>query len=184
VILEARALTMKSETAKFARRVFVLIAAAVLLRIVADGNLLLVKKKEIRDGPDRLVLYYERTSSIFSRFNEQRFKRLVWEKRSGIGWASRSLIEREPFQQSHPKYRWIDDVETFDPVKGIAILKIAEEAAAPITNRFNRVHLPMEYSWREWDLNSGKEIRRLRVCADPFEVFTPDVEGGGGAIGR
>jgi hypothetical protein len=27
------------------------------------------------------------------------------------------------------------------------------------------------YSWREWDIATNREVRLLKVCADPFEPF-------------
>jgi hypothetical protein len=93
------------------------------------------------------------------------FHSLVWEVRAGDTWAERVVIPREEFGRGVLR-RWVSSLHSFDPAAGIAILKVGEEQPPDARGA---VHV--EYTWREWDLVGNRQVRLIRVCAEPFEQF-------------
>lgn len=108
------------------------------------------------DGHDRLSLQNEGGY----------FRALIWSSEHGREWCCRAVITRTDFQRGHERERWINELHSFDPAKGTAIIKVGE-MDVPLPDGFRRC----TYSWREWDLLSNCENRVLRVCEDPFEEY-------------
>jgi hypothetical protein len=86
------------------------------------------------------------------------FDSLVWQHRSGELWTQRLVITREQFEEGGRDRRWISTVHSFDPVRGTAIIRVAEGDSAR-----GEDHVHYTYSWREWDLVQNREIRFIRT---------------------
>ncbi len=112
------------------------------------------------DGRDRLSLQNE----------EGYFRALIWSSEHGREWSCRAVITQTDFQRGNERERWVNELHSFDPVNGTAIIKVGEMEVPEDkggTGGFRRC----TYSWREWDLLSNCELRVLRVCEDPFEEY-------------
>ncbi len=108
------------------------------------------------DGHDRLSLQNEGGY----------FRALVWTSEQGREWTCRAVITQTDFQRGHERHRWVNELDSFDPGEGTAIIKVGE-MDVPLPAGFGRC----TYSWREWDLLANRELRVFRVCEDPFEEF-------------
>jgi hypothetical protein len=93
------------------------------------------------------------------------FHSLAWEVRAGDAWTQRVVISQKEFERDGPR-RWVSELYSLDPAAGTAIIKVGEELPP---DALGVVHV--EYSWREWVLVGNREIRKLRVCTEPFEPF-------------
>ena len=109
-----------------------------------------------KSGKHRLILNY-------SKYD---FHSLVWQKQIFLFWINHRTITRSDFQEGTNYRRWINDIHSFDPKTGLAILKVAE---SDTTNYAMACHI--EYSWRLWDLNNNKQISILKICESPFDPF-------------
>jgi len=92
------------------------------------------------------------------------FHSLVWEIRQGNLWFEQVVITAADFQQSNDLPRWVSEVHQWNPDSGVAVLKIGEEQL-PDAQAVTWV----QYSWREWDLRTNREVGVLRVCRSPSE---------------
>ena len=119
-----------------------------------------------KDGSNSLVLIYE---GLIYEGEEHGydFNSLIWSKKnSNEDWEPYLTISREDFDTDPQFAKWINEIHSFDPSNGHAILRIAEGDAPR-----ESYEVKYEYSWREWDLLNNKQIELLQVCNDPFEVF-------------
>jgi hypothetical protein len=94
------------------------------------------------------------------------FHSIIWRTRDGNSWGEKLVITQEEFEQSTDRRRWISSLHSFDPTRGTAIIKVAEGDAPRDSER---VHF--NYSWREWDLAHNRELRYIRPCGNPHELF-------------
>ena len=113
----------------------------------------------ISSGNDRLTLQYD----------EGHFRALVWSFEHDREWRCRVVITQTDFQRGAKNDRWVDDLHSFDPATGHAIIKVGEMGLPPyeVGPDVRRCI----YSWREWDLLANCEVRVLRVCEEPFEEY-------------
>src|SRR5262245_4884195 len=116
--------------------------------------------EEITDasGRHRLMLQYANGD----------FYSLAWHSKAGHVWAGRVVITRQDFQRGCDRRRWVAGIHSIDAASGRAIIKVAEGNVELADG--DVVYI---YSWREWDLLANREVRRLRVCDDPFEKYEP-----------
>lgn len=110
------------------------------------------------NGEDRLCLFYEAEGEGWN------FHSLVWERLVDGSWQAKVSIDRERFQGSHDRRRWVSELFSIDPQRGFAALKVAE-GNRPETSFAIR----FDYSWRTWDLLSNREIGKLKDCDSPFD---------------
>ena len=94
------------------------------------------------------------------------FYSLDWEIKHDAEWIQNIVISRADFQKGCRRRRWVNQVQSFDPDSGRAILLIGEEGLPDADGSMDVI-----YSWREWDVRKNKEVRLIRVCEDPFESF-------------
>ena len=132
-------------------------------------------KIDVRDkvadktGKHQLVLRFMETSVEKTEKSERhyyQFHSLTWEVKDGSSWTSKIAITSKDFQNNVKEMRWVSEIHSIDPLKGSAIIKIADKKPSDLAGS-NQVI----YSWREWDLLKNKEFRMIRVCKDPFEPF-------------
>lgn len=124
---------------------------------------------EVRDstGRDRLLKRDLVTYSIANPDERSYdFHSLVWQMKDGAIWKDKTVLTQADFQKGTSHRRWVSALHSFDTAKGRAILKVAEGDAPE-----NSPRVTYQYSWREWDIATNKEVRVVRVCADPFEPF-------------
>jgi hypothetical protein len=95
------------------------------------------------------------------------FHSLAWERRKSIFWHAHVTLAQSDFDLPTKHQRWVSEMHSFDPLRGDAILKVAE-GDSPYDAE--KVHI--KYSWRRWDLIHNREIARLQECASPFEPFS------------
>ncbi|MGI8481198.1 MAG: hypothetical protein ACR2MF_03920 [Chthoniobacterales bacterium] len=117
-------------------------------------------------GTERLLLNYDRTrQALFSSENYE-FRCLAWQTKASSNWSDKLVISKAAFQGTYPKERWVTGIDSFNPAKGVAIIRVAE-ADAPVNSKtINYI-----YSWREWNLLTNGEVRLLRICKTPFEKY-------------
>jgi hypothetical protein len=94
---------------------------------------------------------------------------LIWRTKNGTNWSEKLQITDEAFQAGHARPRWISEVHSLNPAKGVAVIKVAEDSA-PRTNG-GAVFIYCDYSWREWSLLTNGEVRLLRMCNGPSEKY-------------
>ena len=92
------------------------------------------------------------------------FHSIVWDQRDAQGWKAHATVTREEFQGTHGYRRFVAGIESLDPQRGWAVLKVGEgdrpESSFVIT---------FHYSWRTWDLLRNCEIGKLKDCESPFD---------------
>ncbi len=98
------------------------------------------------------------------------FHSLAWDIREGDVWTQRFAISREDFERGAPR-RWVSALHSIDSTTGTAILKVAESQPPDAKGS---VHF--EYSCREWDLLHNQQLRMIRVCVNPFELYEDTAE--------
>lgn len=130
-----------------------------------------IVRQEIVDstGSNRLALIDREYSSILGWLGSSRgfdFDSLVWRRNAGDSWCDYIVISQSAFQAASPHRRWVSEIESFDGIKGTAIIKVAEGDMPEGSPRIR-----YKYSWREWSLRTNSEVRRIRACADPFEKY-------------
>ena len=84
----------------------------------------------------------------------------------GATWQEHVVISAEVFQAGGVHRRWISELHDLDATKGLAIIKVAEGDAPEGSPAIRYV-----YTWREWDLITNREVRLIRTCSDPLEIF-------------
>jgi len=94
------------------------------------------------------------------------FHSLVWERRKLVLWQAHLKLTQRDFELPNGILRWVSGVHSFDPERGVAVIKIGEDDAPP-----NAPIVRTNYSWRKWDLIRNEEVARLQDCADPFDAF-------------
>ena len=94
------------------------------------------------------------------------FDSLVWRTRDCDHWREKLVITRAQFERDTDRHRWISSIHSFDPTRGMAIIKVAEGDAPRGSDRVRYI-----YSWREWDLAQNREFRFIRPCVSPPEKF-------------
>src|SRR5215510_11378225 len=112
------------------------------------------------DGNHRLTLQYD----------DGYFRALIWSSGHDTDWRCRAVITQTDFQGNNDRERWVQELHSFDPATGRAIIRVGEmevPADKPGPDGFRRCI----YSWREWDLLANREVRVLRVCESPFEEY-------------
>lgn len=116
-------------------------------------------------GADRLLLRIVMDpDDADSEFHGFDFHSLAWEVRQGDLWFERVVITAADFQQGNDLRRWISEVHQWNSDSGVAILMIGEEQL-PDAQEVTWV----QYSWREWDLRTNREVGVVRVCRSPSE---------------
>jgi len=95
------------------------------------------------------------------------FHSLAWERRKLIRWHPYIVLSESDFALPSRCARWVSEVHSFDPIRGEAILKVAEGDAPD-----SAPEVRIKYSWRRWDLTRNRELERLQECVDPFEPLT------------
>lgn len=141
---------------------------ALLFLCGCGGN---VSKQVVSDalGSNRLVLIDRRVSSVSDVVHGHQsynFHSLVLQTNAGGKWTNRVVITKAAFQGSSARARWVSEIQGLDSTNGTAIIKVAEEEA-PTASPMIRII----YSWREWSLLTNREVRLVRICADPFEKY-------------
>lgn len=94
------------------------------------------------------------------------FHALIWEIKDGDNWSEKFIITRVDFEKGVGRRRWIAELHSFDSTTGHAVVRIGEEQP-PKADGSVRV----EYSWREWDLLTNRQVQVLWVCKSPFETL-------------
>jgi len=94
------------------------------------------------------------------------FESLDWKVRVGASWTNRVVITKADFNAGAINERWITELYSFDPLSGIAVIKVAE--MMPRNTNAGRV----TYSWREWNMTNNRQVRIVRMCTEPFEPFS------------
>jgi len=94
------------------------------------------------------------------------FHSLTWERKGSIRWRPHITLAESDFRLPNRNARWVSELHSFEPLRGEAILKIAEGDAPDDAPRV-KIH----YSWRRWDLVRNRELARLQECADPFVPY-------------
>lgn len=118
-------------------------------------------------GNDRLVLWFvEVELPIKSEGKAYGFHALDWESKDGAKWAQHLVISRADFQANFEQRRWVSKVQSFDAGVGRAVLQAAEEGPPDAAGTIR-----VTYSWREWDISNNREVRVIRVCKNPFELY-------------
>jgi hypothetical protein len=118
-------------------------------------------------GADRLIRKdWETVSYLWPNEKSYDSHSLVWQRFESGLWIDHITITQDDFQRGNPHRRWISSIHSFDPVSGIATLKIAEGNAPE-----NSGAISYAYSWREWDIGKNREVKVLRLCRDPFEPY-------------
>jgi hypothetical protein len=110
------------------------------------------------DRRDRLRLRFAASGTGWN------FDSLVWERRQSIRWRAHLTLTQAEIELPNKHNRWVSEMHSFDPLRGEAILKIAEGNAP-----YDAERVKINYSWRRWDLVRNREIERLQECANPFE---------------
>ncbi len=100
------------------------------------------------------------------QYADGNFHSVVWQCKTGAAWTGRIVITSRDFQRGCERRRWIAGLHSLDPVSGHAIIKVAEGNVG-----FAEGDVTYVYSGRAWDLLHNTEVRRLRVCDDPFERY-------------
>jgi len=129
---------------------------------------------------NRLLLFLDRPKTVYTPGRRDRlrlyweargigldFHSLAWERRSSFRWQPHITLKQSDFALASKHPRWVDDIHSFDSLRGEAILKIAEGDAPD-----NAPRVKIRYSWRRWDLQHNRELCLLKECANPFEPFT------------
>jgi len=99
------------------------------------------------DGHDRLSLQFEKG----------RFRALIWSSEQGREWSCRAVITQTDFQRGRERERWVNELHSFEPANGTAIIKVGEMDVPPHKAGpagFRRC----TYSWRQWDLLANREL--------------------------
>ncbi len=118
---------------------------------------------ESATGTDRLVLKGLENAGYYKR-DETNPPRIVWQRDDDGLWVDYVTITDDDF----PRGLWIARIHSFDPITGIAVLRIQEVNVLETSDNNER---EITYSWREWDLRTNKEVRFIRVSDDPTEPF-------------
>ena len=142
-----------------------------LLFFVACGCSTRVIDTEVSDsaGTNRLLLVKVVTQSAneyLSNSASYDFDSLKWQTKVGRGWRDHVVIRCSDFQGTSSRTRWVSAIQSIDPTKGTAVIKVAEgdvPAGSPT------IHYA--YSWREWNLVSNNEVRTIRICKDSSEKY-------------
>lgn len=116
----------------------------------------------IQSGKDRLTLRWA-PSEIAGGFD---FDAVIWETKEGEMWKQRATMTQEEFELGTDRARWVDELHSFDPESGDAIIKVVEGDAPKGSDNVSYV-----YSWREWNILTNGQVRMIRVCEDPFEKY-------------
>jgi hypothetical protein len=126
-----------------------------------------MQPREIIDqsGNHRLVIHYEPPEDGVPA----NFHRLVWSAKTGSDWVDRTTIAREDFNRDTDKRRWIQEIHSFDPSTGYAIMKVAEGDVP----RHEKKRTRFIYSWREWDVQNNREMQVLYFCKSPHDKYEP-----------
>src|SRR5262245_26708700 len=114
-------------------------------------------------GVNRLALINRRVWSIDDVMHGRQsydFHSLVWQTNAGGKWADRLVITTAAFQGGSPRRRSVSDIYSLDPIRGVALIKVAEESL-PQTNAME-ILITCVYSWREWSLLTNGEVRLIR----------------------
>jgi hypothetical protein len=116
-------------------------------------------------GRERLRLYW------VARGIGWDFHSLVWERRASFLWRPYITISESDFTLLNRHQRWVNEMHSFDPTRGAAVLMIAEGDAPGDAPRCT-----INYSWRLWDLINNREMSRLQECENPFAPYHPSNE--------
>jgi hypothetical protein len=119
----------------------------------------------IRSGKHRLTMKYAPSGPVTGGGGFD-FESLIWENEDGDFWRERKVITQQQFEMGTDKRRWVNQLHSFNPKTGNAIIKVAEGDAPKNSGTVNYV-----YSWREWNLLTNAEVRLIRVCSNPFEEY-------------
>lgn len=93
------------------------------------------------------------------------FHSLVWEVKDGDAWKEKVVITKLDFEKNAERRGWVNEIHSFDSVKGCAVVRVGEEQPREVDGTMH-----VEYSWRDWDLVNNRQIQVLRVCKSPFET--------------
>ena len=128
---------------------------------------------ESPDRENRLLLLLEawEAGGAGLRRRSYDFLELVWQHRKTDTWKDIQRISKEMFQSTSPHPIWVSGIHSLDPAKGTAIIRVAE-GDAPIGSK----EIRYSYSWREWSLNENLEVKFVRVCEEPWELFEANEE--------
>jgi hypothetical protein len=117
------------------------------------------------DGHARLHLYQVPVGK-----NGADFHSLVWESFDGTTWSEQGSISKASFEAGGSTERWVSEIDSLDPVKWSAIIKVAEGDAPPGSPTINYV-----YSWRRWSLTKNAELEHFYDLTEG-QLFDPYME--------
>jgi len=150
------------------------IAIAVVCLFLCGCGTKLVTQEEISDatGSNRLARVAREVTSPLDALLGCRsfdFDSLVWQTNAVGTWQDHIVISQVAFQAGRAGRRWVSQIHSLDALRGRAIIKVAEESPPRAVG--GRTQIDVVYSWREWNLLNNREVRCIRICADPFEKY-------------
>jgi hypothetical protein len=104
-------------------------------------------------GNHQLVLRYVDVTEPQDQTRAWNFQSLVWRQKHETSWTERKIISCADFQTGAKLRRWIANIGYLNAARGSATIEVGEEGL-PDSDGVVRT----AYSWREWDLFTGREI--------------------------
>lgn len=86
---------------------------------------------------------------------------LKWERKTEGTWKPYIYLPKNQFTKLFKYGGFFTDIESIDPQRNIATIKIAEWDAPKGGAR------SVDYSWREWDIRNNKEVKLTREIKYP-----------------
>jgi hypothetical protein len=130
-----------------------------------------VARQKIVDatGTNSLAVMIIRTrpiSYVIGGEESYRFDSLAWQTKDPYKWTDYSVIPLKVFRFRNSHLRAVEEIHSFDPTNGTAIIKVVEGNAPP--GGFDTGYA---FSWREWNLLTNGEVRFIRACTNRLEKF-------------